>query len=284
MKCHECNSDEHLVSQCPLKGKGKGGGSPSMVNFWSTGTSADQGSGSQQADAPQSAFTASRLQAAERPTETSPPWLSEDLLYEPPMTTSLGYVQTPYPMAGHGDHAAAFPAFSEQDESCASDPNGGLSMTSSHRDPLQSTDPWAGQSTAAAPGPPPVSVLRGMWERWRPSASSVSNRVPRSYGPARTPQRAHSAPAEARASPIVQWHTPAEMETMLRNAPSNTPPVATPAWSTWSSEHHAVREPASLGEAVTLPPVGGGTTPVEPGGLATALTMVDIQRALYGSP
>ena len=61
MKCHECNSDEHLVSQCPLKGKGKGGGSPSMVNFWSTGTSADQGGGSQLADAPQSAFTSSRL-------------------------------------------------------------------------------------------------------------------------------------------------------------------------------------------------------------------------------
>ena len=175
-------------------------------------------------------------------------------------------MQTPYSTASHGDHAAAFPAFSEQDESCSSDPNGGLSMMSSHRDPLQSTDPWAGQSTAAAPGPPPVSVLRGMWERWRPSATSTSNRVPRSYGPARTPQRAHSAPAEARASPSVQWHTPAEIETMLRNAPINTPPAATPAWSTWSSEHQAVREPASLGEAVTLPPVGGGTTPVEPGG------------------
>ena len=94
MKCHECNSEDHLVSQCPLKGKGKGGGSPSMVNFWSTGASADQGSGSQSVDAPQSAFTARRLQAAEIPTETSPPWLSEDLLYEPPMTTSLGYVQT----------------------------------------------------------------------------------------------------------------------------------------------------------------------------------------------
>ena len=153
-------------------------------------------------------------------------------------------------------------------------------MTSSHRDPLQSTDPWAGQSTATAPGPPPVSVLRGMWERWRPSASSASNRVPRSYGPARTPQRAHSAPAEARASPNVQWHTPAEMETLLRNAPSNTPPAATPAWSTWSSEHQAVQEPASLGEAITMPPVGGGTTPIEPRGLSTTLTMVDIQRAL----
>ena len=82
-----------------------------MVNFWSTGTSADQGSGSQQADAPQSAFTASRLQAAEIPTETSPPWLSEDLLYEPPITTSLGYVQTLYSTSSHGDHAAAFPAF-----------------------------------------------------------------------------------------------------------------------------------------------------------------------------
>ena len=197
MRCHECNSDEHLVGRCPLKGKGKGGGSPNMVNFWSTGTSADYGSGSQSADAPQPAFTANRLQAAEMPTETSPPWLSEDLMYEPPMTSNLGYVQTLYSTSSHDDHAAAFPAFSEHDESCASDPTGGLIMAATHHDPLQSTDPWAGQSTAATSGPPPVSVLRGMWERWRPFASSASNRVPRSYGPARIPQRAHSAPAEA---------------------------------------------------------------------------------------
>ena len=157
-------------------------------------------------------------------------------------------------------------------------------MAATHRDPLQSTDPWAGQSTAATSGPPPVSVLRGMWERWRPSASSVSNTAPRSYGPARTPQRAHSAPAEARTSPSVQWHTPAAMETLLHNAPSNTPPVATPAWSAWSSEHQAVQEPASLGEAITRPPVGGGTTPIEPRGLSTTLTMADIQRALYSGP
>ena len=165
MCIRDSNSDEHLVARCPLKGKGKGGGSPIMVNFWSTGTSADYGSGSQQADAPQSAFTASRLQAAEVPTETSPPWLSEDLLFETPMTSNLGYVQTLYSTSSHDDHAAIFPAFSEHDESCASDPTGGLSMTSTHHDPLQSTDPWAGQSTAATSGPPPVSVLRGMWER-----------------------------------------------------------------------------------------------------------------------
>ena len=54
MRCHECQSDEHLVARCPLKGKGKGG--PSMVNFWSTGALADRGSESQLAGASQSAL------------------------------------------------------------------------------------------------------------------------------------------------------------------------------------------------------------------------------------
>ena len=85
----------------PIKGKGKGGGSQSMVNFWSTGTSADYRSGSQQADAPRLAFTARRLQAAEALTETSPPWLSEDLLFEHPLTSSLGYAQTLYSASSH---------------------------------------------------------------------------------------------------------------------------------------------------------------------------------------
>ena len=71
MTCHGCNSDEHLVSQCPQKGKGKGG-SQSMVNLWV----ADQGSGSQLAEASQ-----------------APPWMHDDLLFEPPMTSSHGYVQ-----------------------------------------------------------------------------------------------------------------------------------------------------------------------------------------------
>ena len=123
-----------------------------------------------------------------------------------------------------------------------------------------------------------------MWERWRPSASSASSGVPRTYGPTRSPQRAHSAPAEARTSPSVQWHTPADMEALLRGAPSHTPPAATPAWLAWSSDHHTAQEPASLGEAITMPPVGGGTTPVEPRGISATLTMADIQRALYNGP
>ena len=33
-----------------------------------------------------------------------------------------------------------------------------------------------------------------------------------------------------------------------------------------------------------MPPVGGGTTPVEPRGLSATLTMADLQRALYNGP
>ena len=50
------------------------------------------------------------------------PWLRDDLLFEPPTTSSLGYVQTGGPASNDDDHATIFPAFSEQDESSAMDP------------------------------------------------------------------------------------------------------------------------------------------------------------------
>ena len=72
-----------------------------MVNFWTTGVSAGQGSGIQSAEAPQSAHTSRQVL-----TETTPPWLHDDLLFEPPTTASHGYVQSSGPAPSDDDHAA----------------------------------------------------------------------------------------------------------------------------------------------------------------------------------
>ena len=183
MTCHNCGSDEHLVARCPQKGQGKGGSS-SMVNFLTTGDVRHNGSGGLMAEASTSSSV--------------PPWQQEELLYEPPLRTSHGYVTTHYPAEDHEEHVSSSPTFTEQDVSSIGDSSGGFVLAPVQQDPLQASDPWAGQSTG--PRRTTSNLLQGLWDRWGPTTPTPADVTPQTYGPARSQPRSHSAPAETRST------------------------------------------------------------------------------------
>ena len=120
-----------------------------MVNFLSTSAVGLNGGGSPLAEASASS--------------TLPPWQQEELLYEPPLRASHGFVTTHYTEGGHEDHITSFPTFTEQEESSMGDSSGGFVLASSQQDPLAIFGPlgWTklrtkkdcGQPAARSVGP-----------------------------------------------------------------------------------------------------------------------------------
>ena len=204
-----------------------------MVNFLSSSSVDPNGSGSTSGDTSRNSV--------------APPWQQEELLYEPPMGASHGFVTTHYVRIEEGDQAESFPTFTN---SSVGDSSGDFVIATSRQDPLQTSDPWAGRRSA--PGRTAAHLLQGLWDRYNRPAGTA----PSSYGPARSQTRAQSAPAEARAAAT------------RRSGPSE---AATPAAPTVSTP-------------VLAPRAGGGTTPVEVQSPAPAYTIADIQRAVQQRP
>ena len=211
-----------------------------MANFLSTSAVGLNGGGSPLAEA--SAST------------TVPPWQQEELLYEPPLRASHGFVTTHYTEGGHEDHITSFPTFTEQEESSMGDSSGGFVLASSQQDPLQSSDPWAGQSSG--PIRTATSLLQGLWDRWGPTTPTSADVTQQTYGPARSQPRPHSDPAETR---TTMWSPDATAAPQGGMSNATTP--AAPSRST----------------PIPVPPARGGTTPVGVRGAAPMYTMADIQ-------
>ena len=74
MKCHNCGSEDHFVRNCPSKGKGKGS-SDSSAPFSGLAFGPASAGGS---------IGESGHTEANHPEDELPPWVSEDIFFEPP--------------------------------------------------------------------------------------------------------------------------------------------------------------------------------------------------------